>query len=1657
MSDILCRWLNEELRLSKTVEPDTFAKDFSTGYLIGEVLHKYHLQSDFLTFINKDSSVSRLHNFSRLEPTLKLLGIPFDTITAQGLMQEKPGVATHFLYQLYVALEDKTKADISGTLMEIMLPAAKAELNKKEHEYFLDKMHRLVERDATLKLQKLSQQYEEKIPQLIIRREIVKPVPEQSQLKVQKEIRDRNIEKFRMGHQEHHKMLTQNKTTIVHMPKPPPKAMLQLSLKKRKQQQIQKDQEAQMALADIAQCEVKRKTMVTSGFMSTSCSHTSEASGSGAELMLQSNSKYIQEIRRRLEEDAVAHQERAQRVERFLVEQFKAHEALQEVQRDEQLVKRLTRQTKQEQRLTVQLLQLRKQKEVIRQNCLFREQQYQQRREKDLQEALERKAALAQQEQMSRAEEMRKEVELCNRMAAEHAQSRYKKHFNTCREIVEQIVDLATKIGEYRLLTRNLIPAKLIREWKELLLSGLPLYKRVEGQQSGFELSIPLDPVDLKKQETLNSQDYDEYTNMVGDWAWPEEAGETMSTPTNNIILAHVVHRLRNIVHPPAMACSSRSLPHFTLKACVLGKFCSGKSTSLAKVAEALGVCILSCDRLIEEALDAYQNGEQIREQQQKTVSQEELGSCTSVTSDLVVQEESGESKLSRRAMLGAAAEAALKNGKPILDEIQVDIIVEAIRQISAHSGWILDGFPTDFNQAFLLEKALGGSVDDGSEVLNSRAYLALEPDQTKAPAPTAPVLDLVLLLDVPDECVIRRALTPADSPADAATCDPTEKTLFEAQIPHRITAFQDTWPNLEEWYGGKQDILDCVDADVDEEELCKRVEFALQKIMAPEQKDVVLDSGKSLHSSSSAASPPPEQAASVTDSSTSLNQENNTSVKSLSKSGQHSPAGQSRKASICSLHNGNAGEVLKNPDESTPSCPGSSSVYVDEPLPPDLPNYLLTNWDKMCESYVSNLKAVMQELRTECTLIIQHLFNLREEFKHYLQRPDKRQEFVCQWQRDFNRIPEDMSSDDDTKAELHLRLDELCERLWDICDKRKEKNEQERSALMGSRWLEDHTVILINHHTRLIQVELDRFWETLCILRCYYLGMCKQVMPEPPSKVLCIELLNITEMKDQEENDPVSSETIKPSRKLISDCNTALQEISTLVSAEAHPREGATELSDKVQETKEIEKLTKSHPSEKPKKKAQKKEKASPRPVSSTEPVEGKQPEKPHRLYQEYAAALNHEANAAKTQIMLVKGHGLLKLKSLQSCAEETFSGIEKSLEACYLAEMNSIEQLAEVVRHHIESGAKLQNELILDCADFYVNGDYRVVASPPPLPCPPPMEKATQSTLTVVQLESLCQQLNSVAPAGCIKSFKLCDLLRHYISVNMGSVTLPEPWINLNEAQILEMISPFLVENELMDWRQFLLSAALPWPIPSMAQLLVLLRHFKAVDAENKGYINEEQYLQTELWFPNEDDQLVPEDPSEPLFYDCLAGLRTFFFQLFADGSFSPPRLDYMSMLLYFAADFNPTQGFTRALSIVLGQHLKQLSTSHLIKSMPRIEEGPEFSSAELSGEYKGETPCASDNLWRDEEVSISALQAVICRSNHFVPGQEDYSEDLVCTFQELGYNSDDSIPFSVLSEHPFIQRLMESSTQYQLVNIHRVLTADQEEGHIHRLNIS
>ncbi|KAG5841479.1 hypothetical protein ANANG_G00199930 [Anguilla anguilla] len=1749
MTDILCRWVNSELQLSKPVDGSSLARDFSSGYLLGKVLHKYQLQDDFDQFSKSSAANSKLNNFIRLEPTLLLLGVPFDLGVAKAVIQEREGAATRLLYQLYIVLQKKKRLGLTGVAMETLRPAATARLHRVENNIYTERMRTVVRREADLNLQRISQRFEVRGREIRDRASAAQREQEQRLQRMQEELRLQDMEKRRTGRRKQQEVMTRIQGAIVQIPKPPPDRTLKAL---ERQRQTRKQREIQGVYKELAQFEKNLKKLSPTGCAPSSFSAMQE--------LPHSEAPSSQRGRTLGPEDTAAREERAKRRRRFLTDQQRAHEELQDRMEEEQLVERLTRQTQQERRLAVQLMQVRQQKDVIRQNRVFRERQYQEQRQRDFEEALDREAALARQAQWDHAEEIRREREQHDQIAAERAQERYRKHFLFCREVLEQVVDLATKAGEYRLLTGKEDGAGV----EGAPVRGKPLY-------DGAQVEAVPDPptpeqlVEMEKLEILNCQDYDEYSGMMGEWAWPEEQ-EAKQPPSNNNILGHVVNRLRGSWTCPHPSCPPPSFPTFTLKACVLGKVYSGKTTCLARIAQVHGVQVLSVSTLVQEAVQAFQaiqgaaehagNAEDAGNENKMAESR---GSSSNITDrvengldkgdELSVSRESGPvsqvpelkvpmneditSRLSVKAQYGAVVEKILRKGQALPDELQVDIVVEGVRQVPAGSGWVLDGFPSNLAQAKLLEKALRGSDPDPPDRRRGRrrASLAVNPNPPRE-VPPLPALDLVLLLDLSDSAALDRAGKQADElethpPSEGdPPVDPGPRTV----PPHlrtrawrrsrfstggeewgRITAFQDTWPKLERWFSRKQGVLVQVNGEVEEDALYRKVESAMFQAMArkAETGEDAEDHGEKIVRStpvaSTALSPsrppppplppnppppplrsprggaapgpspppaPPKGHGAVGSGKDGKGKKAETpdgkSQRKRSKSGSARSGGsqgRSRGVSMSSPLEAPQGENAAPPEDLGPP-PGSEDwVYVDEPLPKEISEYLVPYWENACSSYESNVKTVMQNLRGERNLIIRHLYNIREDFKQYLRRPDEKQELVSRWQQDYNAVPEDMRSDERTKAELHQRLDDLRERLWDVADGRREDAERERTGVMGDGWLDDHSGVLVNHFCSLMQVEVDRFQDSVYVLRDYYRGMCGRGLPEPRAEFVRIPLLDLTNGVEGTQPDgnksppgsahserktssspekrtamekrrraefpliprrPPSAEAptsggdpAEPSRdeRLLCDIwQTALTAVSNMVSAEQQQREEEEENEEQLVQRPRVKRMSvvsARASSAKDKKKAGKKKNPTPPPAEEDTALLQRKALRA-KIRQEYGAALDHEARAAVVRLELIKARALSVVRSLQRRAAQAYGEMEEWNGARFLAEMTSIDQLAEVGRHHIERAAEIEQELVLRGTEFFLNGDVRVVPVPVPAPRPPSVERPAGSRLSVLQLEALHAQLLKVAPEGVLSPQQLAESLQQLISTSFGSDSLPEPWLKLSEAQVLELVSAATQGSEVLDWRLFLLGVALPWPIPTQRQLLQTLARFKAVDTADTGFISEEQYLQMDLWFPRETSLPIPDHPSEPLPYEPEQPEEVFLCPVCGRRAPGPAGLREHAAVLRLAP--GPPAGLRPR-----AQHRHGTAPPVPAPERPLLK---------------------SDLPWGTRSVSY----------NRFHPdgrNREEYEEDFAKVFRDLGFSAEETVPFGILSQHPLFQELMDSAPQYQLTDLHQLLQAHLSEG--------
>jgi hypothetical protein len=82
----------------------------------------------------------------------------------------------------------------------------------------------------------------------------------------------------------------------------------------------------------------------------------------------------------------------------------------------------------------------------------------------------------------------------------------------------------------------------------------------------------------------------------------------------------------------------------------------------------------------------------------------------------------------------------------------------------------------------------------------------------------------------------------------------------------------------------------------------------------------------------------------------------------------------------------------------------------------------------------------------------------VQTRFLHFLKRQDRKQEVLDRFVEDFNEFSDkfpDMREDEQTKEELHQRVDILSDELWEIAEERKEQAIEERKKIMESGWIE--------------------------------------------------------------------------------------------------------------------------------------------------------------------------------------------------------------------------------------------------------------------------------------------------------------------------------------------------------------------------------------------------------------------------------------------------------------------------------------------------------------------------------------------------------------------------------------------------------------------------
>ncbi len=128
----------------------------------------------------------------------------------------------------------------------------------------------------------------------------------------------------------------------------------------------------------------------------------------------------------------------------------------------------------------------------------------------------------------------------------------------------------------------------------------------------------------------------------------------------------------------------------------------------------------------------------------------------------------------------------------------------------------------------------------------------------------------------------------------------------------------------------------------------------------------------------------------------------------------------------------------------------------------------------------------------------------------------------------------------------------------------------------------------------------------------------------------------------------------------------------------------------------------------------------------------------------------------------------------------------------------------------------------------------------TPSPPPRPDAIEDIKVEYFTIDSLYKMLAQFKQVAPDGLVSVKLFGEIFNDLIFLNFENEILPEQWTTLNSNQIDTLAKTLASNSDFIDWHIWLLAASTPYPFPTKAQLLDLLKRYKTADRNNTKSID-------------------------------------------------------------------------------------------------------------------------------------------------------------------------------------------------------------------------
>ena len=325
---------------------------------------------------------------------------------------------------------------------------------------------------------------------------------------------------------------------------------------------------------------------------------------------------------------------------------------------------------------------------------------------------------------------------------------------------------------------------------------------------------------------------------------------------------------------------------------------------------------------------------------------------------------------------------------------------------------------------------------------------------------------------------------------------------------------------------------------------------------------------------------------------------------------------------------------------------------------------------------------------------------------------------------------------------------------------------------------------------------------------------------------------------------------------------------------------------------------------------------------------------EEDHML-DEFMEAVKLEESYSKYRMEQLKNKGVAMIRELKSKVTSLYGNMEDWIGNRFREEIASINDLSQYIHQAIENEIKIKPVLNLSGTQFLIESSMVTYQEPPrPRPSTPP-EDSMSGSLTVLQLEALATSLSLSAPLGVIS-------IQEFLQFLSDNSSKSNPMLDFSSEQLQAVLTQISWDGHYVNWKNFIVSLARPYPAPTIDTLTNTLSRFR--DRYPSGRVTREEYLAEDIWFQSRPrDPAEYEDPDAQLRFDRNFMMRSLFFDIYADPN--TDLLDYEDMLLYFCADASPNTGLLTAMSLLKGRDVPMPE-----EATPELLSAISFSQEEL-----------------------------------------------------------------------------------------------------------